>query len=111
MQRSYEKRRQSFFSALNEHLSEELSFQQPKGGLALWAKVEGGISALEWSKRGLDAGVMVQPAAHLFFDGRDHPYLRLGFARLEEDELVDAIARLKRAHPNASFRRRSRKNC
>jgi len=110
MQRSYEKRREVFFSALKEHLGDALSFKTPMGGLALWAKVEGGISALEWSERSRDAGVIIQPAAHLFFDGCDHPFVRLGFARLEEDELVDAILRLKSAHPSACGLRSQRKD-
>lgn len=104
MQRSYDQRRQVFFAELARKLPEELQFEAPPGGLALWARVQGKVSALEWSRRALERGVMVQAAASLFYDEQNHPYLRLGFARLDEGELCEAVARLRSAYPPCGSR-------
>jgi GntR family transcriptional regulator/MocR family aminotransferase len=99
MHRKYESRRKALFGALKERLGSRLTFRTPQGGLAVWAKVEGGISPSHWAARALERNVVVMDGKQLFFDGRSRPYLRLGFARHREDELVEGVRRLAAAWP------------
>lgn len=99
MHRSYVIRREALFSSLREHLGPDLCFERPSGGLALWAKVPREISANQWAERASKRGVLVQPASIFYLDGRDRPYLRLGYARLDEHEIRIAVERLARARP------------
>jgi GntR family transcriptional regulator/MocR family aminotransferase len=97
MHRSYRQRRLALFEALGRHLNCELSYERPAGGLAVWARVRGRQSAAGWAERAQSLGVVVQPARLFFMDGRDHPFLRLGYARLAEAEISEAVKRLERA--------------
>lgn len=99
MHRTYQARRETLFEALGHHLGSDLSFERPAGGLAVWARVCGGISAEKWAQRAKESGVLVQAARPFFLDRKDRPYLRLGYARLNEDELTVALSRLKAARP------------
>lgn len=99
MHRKYEARREVFLSALQQLLGSRLSFKVPAGGLAVFARVEGGVSASLWAARAKEHNVLVIDAKPLFFDGRSRPFLRLGFARHREDELVEGVKRLLKAWP------------
>lgn len=99
MHRKYEARREAFFDALKQKLGSRLSFKIPPGGLAVWARVEGSVSPGLWAARAKERDVVVMDAKTLFFDGRSRPFLRLGFARHREDELVEGVRRLASAWP------------
>lgn len=101
MHRKYESRREALFGALRDKLGERLSFKIPPGGLAVWARVEGGVSPSLWTARALERKVVVVDGKQLFFDGKSRPYLRLGFARHNEEELVEGVRRLAAAWPGA----------
>lgn len=63
--------------------------------MALWAKIEG-------TRRGCDAlcalaqerGVLLQPTRAMCFDGRDRPWVRLGFAGQTPAQLREAARRI-----------------
>jgi GntR family transcriptional regulator/MocR family aminotransferase len=98
--RHYAARRDALVSELDRLLAGALSFRVPAGGMALWAKVvEKGVSSDAWSARALEQGVLVHAARRSRFDGREAPYLRLGFAPLRPEELKTAVERLARALP------------
>jgi hypothetical protein len=68
-------------SELRRQLGGALSLKEPSGGMALWAKViAGGISSSEWAERALERKVLVHPGKRFRFDGREAPFLRVGFA-------------------------------
>ena len=94
MHRRYEKRREVFFEAIRQRLSKVLSFREPPGGLAIWARVSPDVCVSEWVRRADEAGVLVQDGRHFFPDGRARQYLRLGYARHDEAELVEGVRRL-----------------
>lgn len=96
--RAFHARRDLLVALLRRHVP-ELSFEVPRGGLALWAKAPDRIDVEAWAKRALQHGVR-------FFTGRSYsphgkalPYLRLGFGHLDERELEEAVKRLARARP------------
>jgi GntR family transcriptional regulator/MocR family aminotransferase len=96
--RIYRARRDYLVAALGRRLSDQLAFQVPSGGMALWARVRG-VNADAWSEAALARGLSVRSARHFALDGRSRPYLRLGYASLNERELAEAVRRLWVARP------------
>jgi GntR family transcriptional regulator/MocR family aminotransferase len=97
--RAYQSRRGVLVEALKKAFGARLSFVVPAGGTALWARVAPDIDVSAWATRALAKGVAVQPGQEFAFDGRARPYLRLGFAQLEEAELEEAVRRMASALP------------
>jgi len=103
MRREYQARRDALMSELGRLLSGALSFREPSGGMALWAKVTArGVSSDAWAARALERKVLVHPGRRFRFDGRESPFLRLGFAPVTPEEITLAVERLARALPRAS---------
>lgn len=103
MRRLYHARRDALVYELERRLGGALSFRSPRGGMALWAKLTlPGTSSDAWAERALARGVLVHPARRFRFDGREGPYLRLGFAPLTPEEISEAVERLARALPPPS---------
>lgn len=76
-----------------------LSVDPPAGGMALWCRVDPALDAATWARAALAEGVVVQSGGSYTFDGAAVPFLRLGFASLDEAELREAVRRLARARP------------
>jgi len=95
--RIFHARRDLLGSLLAKRLGRALSFELPRGGLALWARAAKGIDVERWARRGLERGVR-------FFTGRSYspagealPFVRLGFGHLDERELEEAVRRMAAA--------------
>jgi GntR family transcriptional regulator/MocR family aminotransferase len=95
--RAYAARREALAEALRARLGGALSFELPAGGMAVWARAAEGIDVDAWAERALARGVALQTAKRFAFDGRRRPFLRLGFARLDEREIAEAVQRLAAA--------------
>ena len=95
MRRIYHERRDALCEALDRHFSGVLSYARPAGGLALWARVAPPIDLSAWSARSQARGVHFQTGEQFTFDGRPAPFVRLGFASLDERTLTTAIGRLR----------------
>ena len=93
--RLYAERRDAFAHALRERLGDVLRFDVPPGGLALWAKIEGGPPADAWAERALRRGVRVTTGRRYALGRRASQHLRLGFARHTPDELRQAVSILE----------------
>jgi GntR family transcriptional regulator / MocR family aminotransferase len=103
--REYAARRDALVFELNRLLGGALSFRTPAGGMALWAKLAAkGVSSDSWAARALEEGVLVHAARRYRFDGREAPYMRLGFAPLRPEEIRTAVQRLARALPRRHHR-------
>ena len=89
MSQIYARRRDALAGALARHLGDALRFRVPDGGMALWARVEGGIDIAGWERAGERLGVLFRGAGMCDFFGRDQPFLRLGFTYHDEGELDD----------------------
>jgi GntR family transcriptional regulator/MocR family aminotransferase len=100
--REYQARRDALVYELRRRLGGVLSFREPSGGMALWAKVtDRRIASHDWAARALERKVLVHPGRRFRFDGRDAPFLRLGFAPLTPEEIAEAVERLARALPQS----------
>jgi GntR family transcriptional regulator/MocR family aminotransferase len=95
--KTYLERRDVFAQALAEHAGDALRFDVTRGGMALWARVEGEKGSEPLIARALDEGVFVQRTRSMCFDGRDRPFVRLGFAGSTPAVLREAARRLGRA--------------
>jgi GntR family transcriptional regulator/MocR family aminotransferase len=96
-QRIYRARRDHAVSLLRAQLGELLSFEVPSGGMALWTKVARELPVEPWLARARELGVFTQAGGLFTLDGSTPPYVRLGFAGLDEGELARAVGRLRRA--------------
>lgn len=93
--REYGVRRDALVTELTRQLSGAVSFRAPPGGMALWARITlRGVSGEDWAARAREHGVQVHAARRFRFDGRDAPFLRLGFAPLTPAEIRTAVERL-----------------
>lgn len=97
--RIYLERREALVDALRAHLPNALEFEVPRGGLALWARVDPSIELPRWVAAAQARGVAVSPGRRYALSGRPVQALRIGFARHEPAELEEAVARLARALP------------
>ncbi len=93
MRRLYLERRDVLATAVTEKLP-MLSFEIPKGGLAIWARAPSKTDVDAWAARAEQRGVLVQTARRFTFEGRAEPRLRLGFAPLDPAKIREAVTRL-----------------
>jgi GntR family transcriptional regulator/MocR family aminotransferase len=93
----YAQRREVLAAALRATFGDEVTFVLPPGGTAFWVRVAEGIDVDAWADGAIEHGVEFVPARRFTFDGRAHPFVRLGFAQLAEDELREAVRRMHRA--------------
>jgi GntR family transcriptional regulator / MocR family aminotransferase len=95
------KRRDALMASLEKHLGGIVRFAPPAGGMALWAHVDPNVDVDAWSTRASTMGVTFLGARIYDFERRSIPYARLGFSPLNEAELEEAVARMKRALPRS----------
>lgn len=64
--------------------------------MALWCRVRG-VDPVAWARAGEARGILFQIGPRFSFEGRKIPYVRLGFAGLDERGLAEAAARMHAA--------------
>ncbi len=101
MQHAYRARRDVLCRALQRAFGEDLRFQVPEGGLALWAQVAEGVDVDRWAARGLELGVAFQPGRRFAFDGGPVQALRIGFSNYPEADLEEVALRMRAAMTEA----------
>lgn len=83
---------------VEKELGDVITFNQPKGGMFLWAKFrQNDFNTTEWLKKTLDQGVVFVPGEFFFPDNIDYSTLRLSFATATDEQMYEAVARLRRA--------------
>jgi GntR family transcriptional regulator/MocR family aminotransferase len=82
---------------LTRKFGELLSFKLPVGSMAIWAKAAPELDVERWCEAAFERKVAIRPARYFSFDGRSRPFVRLGFAALEERELIEAVKLLAQA--------------
>lgn len=88
--RIYRDRRDVLASALSERLGERIVFDIPAGGLALWLRsVEAPTE--RWAARAGEAGLALLPGARFALNGPAPRAFRLGYAALDEAQIVRAV--------------------
>jgi GntR family transcriptional regulator/MocR family aminotransferase len=88
----YHERRDLLCRLLKEHLGQYLSFKIPDGGFAVWVKYADGFNPAEIAKKAAAMGLTIADGRDYFHDNSlGHPYVRLGFASLNEKEMREAV--------------------
>ncbi|MBA0215092.1 aminotransferase-like domain-containing protein [Pectobacterium brasiliense] len=83
---------------VEKELGDVITFNQPKGGMFLWAKFrQDDFNTTEWLKKTLDQGVVFVPGEFFFPDNIDYSTLRLSFATATDEQMHEAVACLRRA--------------
>ncbi|AOR62988.1 PLP-dependent aminotransferase family protein [Pectobacterium wasabiae] len=83
---------------IEKELGDVITFNQPKGGMFLWAKFrQDDVNTTEWLKKTLEQGVVFVPGEFFFPDNIDYSTLRLSFATATDEQMHEAVARLRRA--------------
>ncbi len=96
VRRVYRGRRQALAETLTDQLGDVLLPSPPPGGLAFWVRVlDDTIDIAAWHRRCEERGVVFRIGSELHFRGQDPRHLRLGYAALNEEELVEAVRRMR----------------
>ena len=95
--RVFHARRDVLVELLHQQLGDTLQFEVPRGGLALWARVDPALDVDAWAARSLKAGVRFYTGRQYAPNGRPLPFVRMGFGHLDERELREAVKRITAA--------------
>jgi GntR family transcriptional regulator/MocR family aminotransferase len=96
VRRVYRQRRDVLAALLTRAFGEELTFDIPAGGMALWVKVPRGIDVDAWVARAAEQGVLIRAGSQVCLVARRIPYARIGFTRTNEPELQRAVQILRK---------------
>jgi GntR family transcriptional regulator/MocR family aminotransferase len=95
--RECQRRRDAMLEALTRHAPAGTRWISPQGGLFLWVRLPGSLSADELYPTALEEGVGFAPGS-LFFPGqREQSYLRLNFVSHPPGVIAEGIKRLSLA--------------
>jgi 2-aminoadipate transaminase len=84
-------------SELRAELRDAIEFQEPEGGMFVWARVPG-IDASELLSRAIEQKVIFVPGKAFFADSADSSTLRLSFAAPDVEAITEGAKRMKRAY-------------
>ncbi|KRI00665.1 PLP-dependent aminotransferase family protein [Curvibacter sp. PAE-UM] len=94
----YAGRARTMGECLKKELGDAIEFTQPGGGLFFWARLTGANGKLkdagELAKRAIEKGVAFVPGAPFYATNPDASTLRLSFATVGEDKIVEGVGRL-----------------
>jgi GntR family transcriptional regulator/MocR family aminotransferase len=99
VRQAYRARRDLFAELLRHSLGSAVSFDVPRGGVALWAGVAPDIDVDLWLGESVKLGVSFLTAKSFTFERRPGPFARLGFASQHQEGLRAAVAKLAAALP------------
>jgi 2-aminoadipate transaminase len=98
---TYAERARVMAESLRRELGTAITFNEPQGGMFFWAKLtgEGGKSsnATDFAKRAIDKLVAFVPGAPFFAHDADVSTLRLSFATVDVERIVEGVGRLGKA--------------
>lgn len=97
LRHSYRQKGERLSALVEETLGDVLTFNQPEGGMFLWARFREPFDTTEWLKKTLAEGVVFVPGEFFFAERPDRSTLRLSFATATEEQMHEAVARLRRA--------------
>lgn len=98
MRRVYEARRDHCAEQLSKHFGNEVAFQLPAGGMALWFRAPG-VDIERWAGNARSLGGGFPTERSFAWDGRVGTGGRIAYAAITEAELRDEVRLLVRALP------------
>ena len=101
VRKTYGERSRAMDDALRRELGDAVRFVQPQGGLFVWARLTGAGGKLAdgnaFAKRAIEQGVAFVPGAPFYCANPDLSTLRLSFATVGDDKIVEGVGRLAKA--------------
>ncbi len=94
---TYAERASVMCASLRSELGDAIEFNQPQGGMFVWARLTEGRNATDFARRAIDALVAFVPGAPFYANNADLSTLRLSFATADTDKIEEGITRLARA--------------
>lgn len=94
---TYKEKGELLAGLMEQELGDYISFVRPKGGMFLWARFRQPFNATEWLATTLEQGVVFVPGEYFFADNPDRATFRLSFATASEQQMQEAVARLRRS--------------
>jgi GntR family transcriptional regulator/MocR family aminotransferase len=91
----YRQRRDLFCEILQSDFKNEITFRAPEGGLAVWANFSKKINLADMSRNALKKGLNIDDGIFYTNESFSSNGLRMGFASLEEKEMIKALGILK----------------
>lgn len=92
---AYKHKCQILCQHIESELGEHLTFHKPMGGMFLWAKFKYEMNTTEWLKKTLNNGVVYVPGEFFYCNEPDHATLRMSYVSVTDENLKEAVARLK----------------
>lgn len=100
--RIYQSRRDHLAGELNDRLGDDVTFDMPAGGLAIWLRLRTGLSAETWAANAHRSGLAITPGLKFALDAASAPEaFRIGYASLDEKELTRLVGLLARTRPGS----------
>jgi DNA-binding transcriptional MocR family regulator len=81
-------------AGLRRYLGDEIAFHEPSGGMFIWARLTGGITAAELLQQAIRHKVIFVPGSGFQAENPDPATLRLSFAQATLDEVTQGAQRL-----------------
>jgi len=95
MRRGLKRKCDVLCAALREHFGPLVDFEEPRGGMYLWAKLPSGIDSRDFVQTALNEGIAYNPGPDWSADpDAAANYIRLCFALPSEIEIWEGIAKL-----------------
>lgn len=91
----YKQKCQILSECLREQLKDDLVFNQPMGGMFLWAKFKYDMNTTLWLQKTLNNGVVYVPGEFFYCDKPDRSTFRMSYVSVTEEHLKEAVIRLK----------------
>jgi GntR family transcriptional regulator/MocR family aminotransferase len=92
----YKQRRNLFCQILQSDFKDDITFSTPEGGLAVWATFDPQINLAKMSETALKKGLHIDNGDFYKNESFSANGLRMGFASLDENEIVQALGILKK---------------
>ncbi|APY11135.1 GntR family transcriptional regulator [Seonamhaeicola sp. S2-3] len=92
----YKQRRNCLCKYLSAYFKDEISFEIPNGGLAMWLQFKPKISLVKFAEAAEKKGVFI-PKTILYQD-KDTCAIRFGFGHLNEIEIKTVVGKLREAY-------------
>ncbi len=90
---TYAHRRDVMLESLREYMPSHVRFNQPEGGMFLWASVEG-VDTTELLKISAEAKVVFVPGVSFYPERDVHNGMRLNFSNASEEKIREGVSRL-----------------
>lgn len=91
----YKQRRNLFCDILQTDFKDTIEFEIPEGGLAVWATFDKKIDLLKMSQNALKNGLHIDNGLFYKNESFDQNSMRIGFASIDEKEIIKALEILK----------------